>query len=692
MLKFHFISKIQSIFSVLLILLLWLPSEVQAQEEQGKRLEPGAYYVLTSESSTFIPLSGGTVVPSISADNAVSTALPIGFTFNIGLRSYSTFYVSSNGFITFNGTNYATTPKLNINATLAPLWADLTGQGGVFSYKTTGIAPNRVLTAEWNNWGWNNWTTNVISFQVKMYEGTDSVEYIYKQEPNPIAIGSNSNAAIGIFSGAVSDNIQLWLADSSTNPATSTTLINPIATKPADGQLYRFDLDHVINYYGQTVINPMGGTNDEDGLRISLSGTGTMQIKRNGKGQMYHQNNEVPKGTTDPYLPPGTTNGLVLSVGGTPYAGGTLFPLLNGTSAKLNMVSSTAQSKIESPAGSNHFENTIRMSATKGGLVYYLDVKYTYEFPESSVLVDYTVTIPEGNTEKVQLAHGWDTYLSGNDRGPGFVSGTAPYYVMGVSRTPSYEAFQYKGGVVWSGYYSAMFGYLKKDLEANTTPFMTFTNTIDPAADVDNGIGISMDFGSIPGSHTSNNALVFSCEAGDVPPTLSAAIVKPCTGTSFDLNSYITSVAPPGTKIIWKKGTTIIDDPSHMTDDGTYTVSYFSPLYNCYSPEATLTVIYDNSCAVCYKPAVTTGVSEPVKTIISTLDRESVPRDLNDYRTGSLILESKTKGLVLTRIASPETAISSPVEGMLVYDTVINEIKLYNGTVWKVLVQSCPDY
>lgn len=686
-LKFTNIRKSYFLFSILFILLLWLPSEVQAQEAQGKRLEPGAHYVLTSESTTFIPLSGGTVVPNISANNTVSTALPIGFNFNIGFTSYSTFFVSSNGFITFNSTNYATTPKLNVNPALAPLWADLTGQEGVFSYKTTGVAPNRVLTAEWNNWGWNHNARKVISFQVKMYEGTNSVEYIYKQEPNAIAPGSN--AAIGIFSGAISENKQLWLADPSATPVTSTTLINPIATKPAEGQLYRFVFDFTTNYYGQTVINPMGGTNENDGLSISLSGTGTMQIKRNGTRQIYSPNKEVPKGTTDPYEGTGTINGLVLSVGTSFFAGGTLVPSEYGS--KLIMVSSTAQSKIESPAGSNHFENTIRMSATKGGLVYYLDVKYTYEYPESSVLVDYTVTIPAGNTEKVQLAHGWDTYLSGNDRGPGFVSGTAPYYVVGVIRTPSYEAFQYKGGVPWSGYFSALFGYLDRDLLANTTPFMTFINRIDPSSDVDNGIGISMDFGSIPGSHTSNNALVFSCEAGDVPPTLTAATVKPCTGASFDLNSYITSVVPPGTRIVWKKGKTIIDDPSNVTVDGTYTVSFYSPLYNCYSPEATLKVIYDNSCAVCYKPAVTTGVSEPVKTIISTLDRESVPRDLNDYRTGSLILESKTKGFVLTRMASPETAIPYPIEGMLVYDTSINEIKLYNGTVWKVLVQSCPD-
>ena len=93
----------------------------------------------------------------------------------------------------------------------------------------------------------------------------------------------------------------------------------------------------------------------------------------------------------------------------------------------------------------------------------------------------------------------------------------------------------------------------------------------------------------------------------------------------------------------------------------------------------------------CYKPAITTGTPEPVKTIISTLDRTVVPRNNSDPRAGSLILESKTRGMVLTRIANPQTAIATPIEGMMVFDTTANALKFYNGTVWKILEQSCPD-
>ncbi|WP_123947513.1 hypothetical protein [Flavobacterium reichenbachii] len=118
--------------------------------------------------------------------------------------------------------------------------------------------------------------------------------------------------------------------------------------------------------------------------------------------------------------------------------------------------------------------------------------------------------------------------------------------------------------------------------------------------------------------------------------------------------------------------------PSFLTGVGrlglpTFASSWFTPL-----PE------------VCYAPGISTGTSEPSKTIISTLDRVAVPRNYADYRTGSLILESNNKGFVLTRIASPETAIANPVTGMLVYDTTVNALKLYNGAEWKLLEQACP--
>lgn len=54
---------------------------------------------------------------------------------------------------------------------------------------------------------------------------------------------------------------------------------------------------------------------------------------------------------------------------------------------------------------------------------------------------------------------------------------------------------------------------------------------------------------------------------------------------------------------------------------------------------------------------------------------------------GFIALESKNKGLVITRTTSANIAL--PVEGMLIFDTADNCFKLYNGTSWKCIIRSC---
>ncbi|MBW3519641.1 hypothetical protein [Flavobacterium sp. NKUCC04_CG] len=691
----NFITERQKVFHflVLFILSLCFSTEIEAQEAQAKRTT-SIVYRLATRSSAFIPLNDGVVVNSLATDEAVSAALPIGFTFTIGCANFTSFYASSNGTISFNNAVLSNIPAIHHDTPiLAPLWTDLSGVDGVFSYSTTGVAPNRVLTAEWKNWGWNSQTRNVISFQVKIYERTNVVEYLYDRELNPIGGGPAYNAAIGLYNNDGAEMIaQLWLSsDAVANPTTSTTLSRPVASKPQSGQLYRFTAVGECPYYGQTLMNPTGGRT-ETGLRISLSGTGTMQIFRRNTGQIYPTNKDIIYGTTNPTLPPGTVNGFVLTVGNTAFIGGSVFPATGSVQRpKLEMISSTPQHLIESPQGSGNFINIIKLYARKGSLTYYLDVKYTYRNPDNSFLIDYTVTIPAGNTEPVNFAHGFDTYLERGDTGPGFVLGTAPDFVMGVKKLPSYEAFHFKGGVPWSGYFSGFFHIMNNRLGAAVPPYMVFDNYIDTHVDTDNAIAISIAFGSTPGAYVSSNAIVFSCEAGDNAPSLTGTLVKPCKGAAFNLNDYLVNLPPFGVKAVWERNGVEVADPTNVTIEGTYTVYFYSSLYDCESPKATLEVQYDPTCEICYKPAVTTGSSEPALTIISTLDRHAVPRDLSDYRTGNLILESKTQGLVLTRMASPETTITDPVEGMLVYDTVNNVIKLYNGTIWKELVQSCPN-
>ncbi|WP_160138707.1 hypothetical protein [Chryseobacterium sp. c4a] len=54
---------------------------------------------------------------------------------------------------------------------------------------------------------------------------------------------------------------------------------------------------------------------------------------------------------------------------------------------------------------------------------------------------------------------------------------------------------------------------------------------------------------------------------------------------------------------------------------------------------------------------------------------------------GFIVLESGSEGMVITRTTPAN--ISTPVEGMIIYDTSSNCYSLYNGSTWKCMVRAC---
>jgi len=207
-------------------------------------------YSFSAVSGTFTPVSGGTTVAAVQADDAVSGAIPIGFNFVFNGITYTNVYASSNGFLSFNAaTGSATANNLPASGAatrplLAPLWDDLEGTGHSASYITTGSAGSRVFTFEWLDWEWRYpATVPVISFQVKLYETTNAIEFIYRQEAgavNATGIGS-IGASIGIAAVGTGTGNFISLNNSSTSPTPSlTTETSNITTKPATGQIYRF--------------------------------------------------------------------------------------------------------------------------------------------------------------------------------------------------------------------------------------------------------------------------------------------------------------------------------------------------------------------------------------------------------------------------------------------------------------------
>lgn len=206
-------------------------------------------YSFVASTGLFTALSGGTPVAAIQADDIISGALPIGFTFKYCGTDYTNVYASSNGFLSFNSaatstaTNNLTSPAAAILPLIAPLWDDLHGATtGTASYLTTGSSPNRVFTFEWLNWRWDySATAAVISFQVKLYESSGKIEFVYRQEAAPYNDnGYTYGASIGL--AGLASGAFLSLDNTSASPtASSTTETSNIKIKPATNQVYAFN-------------------------------------------------------------------------------------------------------------------------------------------------------------------------------------------------------------------------------------------------------------------------------------------------------------------------------------------------------------------------------------------------------------------------------------------------------------------
>ncbi len=54
----------------------------------------------------------------------------------------------------------------------------------------------------------------------------------------------------------------------------------------------------------------------------------------------------------------------------------------------------------------------------------------------------------------------------------------------------------------------------------------------------------------------------------------------------------------------------------------------------------------------------------------------------SDTTPGALVLSDNNKAMILPRVASPHLSIINPAPGMMAYDTVTNQLAIFNGTVW----------
>jgi N-acetylneuraminic acid mutarotase len=139
----------------------------------------------TSNSIPFDPEPGPFTNSVLSCDDCTFSGLPIGFSFVFFGNRYTTFNVSTNGFIGFTDTydgccSGGTIPSNDaVNNIIAAAWTDLfPGESGGFgriSYETRGRAPNRYLIVDYSEVPWYG-GDGVVTTQIILYEGSNAIE------------------------------------------------------------------------------------------------------------------------------------------------------------------------------------------------------------------------------------------------------------------------------------------------------------------------------------------------------------------------------------------------------------------------------------------------------------------------------------------------------------------------------------
>ncbi|MCX6141678.1 MAG: fibronectin type III domain-containing protein, partial [Ignavibacteriales bacterium] len=205
-------------------------------------------------------------------DDNRSYPISIGFDFWYDGIRYTTLSVSTNGFVDFSssaadgsiganqtGRDYdsenftvsSTVPYPGSRASwnvLAPLYYDLTTQnetnplGTSFKYLTSGVAPNRIFTVEFDSLSaWNQaGLGTALNFQVKLYETTGKIEFVYGNMIPGSASYAYSCAINGpdLSGGLTAANFR---TQQTVNTATfGTTPVNNLTPAPASLSQLRF--------------------------------------------------------------------------------------------------------------------------------------------------------------------------------------------------------------------------------------------------------------------------------------------------------------------------------------------------------------------------------------------------------------------------------------------------------------------
>jgi hypothetical protein len=340
-----------------------------------------ATYQLTASSGTFTPITGGTPIASLSQPDEISPIINLPFSFFYGGYVFNSLQATTHGYLCFRTEQYA--QEINSlsggNDFVAALWDEMSGAGGTASYVITGAAPNRVFTFEWLNWRWGAGATAAnISFQAKLYEGTNLIQFIYRPEAGAFN-SATASATIGLDGGTFSTGDLNQYSDfvslnnASANPSLVSNAyptgasVNTINTRPVAGQTYTFTPtnDYCAHAtplaYGSAVLGTTINASQYSDPRTACR-IGTTHTPSNAAGVYYRLIGNGQTITVNTcYGPTATSNNTKLFV----YSGGCGNFTCVGSSDDL----------LTGGCGTNSLASAVTF-ATQAGMPYHIYVQY----------------------------------------------------------------------------------------------------------------------------------------------------------------------------------------------------------------------------------------------------------------------------------------------------------------------------
>jgi len=214
---------------------------------------------------------------------------------------------------------------------------------------------------------------------------------------------------------------------------------------------------------------------------------------------------------------------------------------------------------------------------------------------------------------------------------------------------------------------------------------------------VTNGSGTTYTLTNLPvGNHSFTLSNDLGCSAPSTlpvtinaqPTNLNLIVTNPgtaCTGSTVDITATaITAGSDAGITLLYFEdaaATVPLANPNALSTAGTYYIK--ATVGNCLDIKPVI-VVFDT--CYCTKTPLTDTPDGYTKVGITVQKKQSSwPENIPN---GFIALESKEKGLVITRVQN-HLQIADPKEGMLIYDIDANCVKLFNGTIWNCIKKSC---